>query len=381
MAGFINFGAGLAGLGKAVGQFSAQAMAEQMRIQAERDSMLLADHLARTRQQEQRQWELSPEVTAAKASQTAAVETARGTAASDLPVSKTKQAELDAQERYRQTEQENTKAYRDATLAQGKERIDIARQTAGNFGRGMEGRAYNLLAAGLKDPSVRATAEYATAWQILSNPKVDPATGTVIVPDLSNFLPPTGKQGAQDGASSSGTQRMPSIQSFAPPNPSQAEASSAGFANRLDEANKILENPDVSKAGMALSERVKSRVPVAGNFLVSPEFQKYDQAVRNFINAQLRRESGAVISDEEFANARQQYFPQPGDSADVLKQKKSNRDMAVRNMQLSAGNTLLPPGVIQQASPAKGSPIVPMSQGFSPSTDAPSKTVRFEDLP
>lgn len=62
---------------------------------------------------------------------------------------------------------------------------------------------------------------------------------------------------------------------------------------------------------------------------VYPEAQKFDQAKRNFVNSILRKESGAVISSEEFANAEKQYFPQPGDTAEVLKQKALNRKLAV----------------------------------------------------
>ena len=77
------------------------------------------------------------------------------------------------------------------------------------------------------------------------------------------------------------------------------------------------------------------------NVLKSEERQKYEQAQRNFINAVLRRESGAVISDEEFANARLQYFPQPGDSQGVIAQKKQNRNTVVSNL-FNEGNVPMP---------------------------------------
>jgi hypothetical protein len=237
---------------------------------------------------------------------------------------------------------------------------------AGDFGRSINGKAYNILAQGLKDPTALSTPEYATAWQILSNPHVDPNTGTVVVPDLSAFKPPAGAQGSQAGAGPA--QRMPSIQSFAPPNPSQPEAQSAGFANRLAEAAGIIDQTEAAQT--SLGQVAKSKTPVVGNYLVSTDFQKADQARRNFVNAQLRRESGAAIADSEFKNAEKQYFPQPGDSKEVLAQKKASRDMAVRNMQLSAGNTLLPPGVIQNSSPPRGAQMVPQQQGFGASGPA-----------
>jgi hypothetical protein len=73
--------------------------------------------------------------------------------------------------------------------------------------------------------------------------------------------------------------------------------------------------------------------------LVAVDFRpvNYDQAKRDFINAILRRESGAVISEEEFANAEQQYFPQPGDGPEVIAQKRANRENAIRGIEVSAG--------------------------------------------
>lgn len=66
--------------------------------------------------------------------------------------------------------------------------------------------------------------------------------------------------------------------------------------------------------------------------------QRFDQAKRNFTNAILRRESGAAISPSEFASADLQYFPQVGDGADVLAQKKQNREIALAALQTEAGD-------------------------------------------
>ena len=82
---------------------------------------------------------------------------------------------------------------------------------------------------------------------------------------------------------------------------------------------------------------------VAANQVASPDRQKVVQAQRNFINSILRRESGAVISDPEFSNARQQYFPQPGDSPEVIKQKRENRASAIRGLMREAGGSYKPP--------------------------------------
>jgi hypothetical protein len=78
-------------------------------------------------------------------------------------------------------------------------------------------------------------------------------------------------------------------------------------------------------------------MPYSNRFL-SSEQQKVEQAKREFINAQLRRESGANISPGEFDSANLQYFPQPGDKPDVLEQKARSRALAIKNMRGAAGS-------------------------------------------
>jgi ribosomal protein L29 len=121
---------------------------------------------------------------------------------------------------------------------------------------------------------------------------------------------------------------------------SEAESKAAGFSERMLQSEPSIEaNKD---AGMSMWEKSKAAIPVVGNYAVSPEYQQFDQAQRDFINAQLRRESGAVISPEEFDNARKQYFPQSGDKPEVLAQKKANREAAINSMRTSAGAAYKP---------------------------------------
>jgi hypothetical protein len=120
---------------------------------------------------------------------------------------------------------------------------------------------------------------------------------------------------------------------------------SSTYGQRAAEAHAVIES--VGKDGKVqpgLIKRALEAVPIVGSSLgtianatQSPEQQQVEQAQRNFVNAVLRRESGAVISDAEFDNARKQYFPQPGDSAAVIKQKKANRDTVIRGFADEAG--------------------------------------------
>lgn len=44
-----------------------------------------------------------------------------------------------------------------------------------------------------------------------------------------------------------------------------------------------------------------------------------------------------MISPEEFANAEQQYFPQPGDWPEVIAQKRKNRENAIAGFKIRSG--------------------------------------------
>jgi hypothetical protein len=112
----------------------------------------------------------------------------------------------------------------------------------------------------------------------------------------------------------------------------EAQLTAYGFADRMLESDKIINS--IGSKFVGVSSVVGQNLP---NTLKSTERQQFEQAQRNFINAVLRKESGAVISEEEFDNARKQYFPQPGDSKEVLIQKAQNRQSVIKNNYRNAG--------------------------------------------
>jgi len=78
----------------------------------------------------------------------------------------------------------------------------------------------------------------------------------------------------------------------------------------------------------------------------SDEYKQIEQAQRDFVNAVLREESGAAIAESEFENAIKQYFPQPGDTAEVVRQKQINRQQQFEKLnnqepKLTGGFTFL----------------------------------------
>lgn len=127
------------------------------------------------------------------------------------------------------------------------------------------------------------------------------------------------------------------------------QSKDSGYANRMFAAEQTLRNPKTIEAAKSLYDNSVSKIPVAGNFLRSDAFQNYDQAARDFINATLRRESGAAINASEFDNAYKQYLPRPGDSPEVLAQKQRNRQTTIAGIAGGGGQSYKPPFVFNDA--------------------------------
>lgn len=117
-----------------------------------------------------------------------------------------------------------------------------------------------------------------------------------------------------------------------------------GYADRTNQSDVI-----ITKIGNLFTGKASLVGQALPNIFKSSERQQYEQAQRNFVNAVLRRESGAVISNEEFANAKIQYFPQPGDTLAVLKQKQQNRETTINNLyqQSNVNRGALPGQIIE----------------------------------
>jgi hypothetical protein len=119
-----------------------------------------------------------------------------------------------------------------------------------------------------------------------------------------------------------------------------AQAKALLFGSRAKEADRLINDLNGKYSPLAVNAKTSAgNFPLIGgaleataNTLTSSENQQAEQAQRDFVNAVLRRESGAVISDPEFNNAKKQYFPQPGDSEATLQQKARNRALAVDGM-------------------------------------------------
>jgi hypothetical protein len=139
----------------------------------------------------------------------------------------------------------------------------------------------------------------------------------------------------------------------------ESQGNATAYGMRMAEANKILtdlEKKGVTNTGflrsaiggtVGLTPFIGDKLQEATNALINPlptflggpsaQQQQVDQARRNFITAVLRKESGAAIGASEFANEEKKYFPQTGDTDQVIAQKQAARELAIKAMTIQAG--------------------------------------------
>lgn len=113
------------------------------------------------------------------------------------------------------------------------------------------------------------------------------------------------------------------------------QGKSSTFGTRAAQSHNILNSLEETVNPLAVTASQKGGMLT--NWALAPETQKVAQAQTDFINAVLRQESGAAIGQSEFDNARRQYFPQAGDSPEVIAQKRSNRELVVKGFARQAG--------------------------------------------
>lgn len=152
--------------------------------------------------------------------------------------------------------------------------------------------------------------------------------------------------------------------------PTQPQYADAGYGKRLEQANDVFdklegEGYDPTSTGKYFTAHLPEG-------LQSSQMQEMNQAKRNFVNAILRKESGAAIAQSEFDSAERQYFPQPGDSPQVLADKKANRLQKLEEFKASAGPAWDKIAKITPDVPKKGG-------GFGTAQAAPTGVSKGDD--
>ena len=239
-------------------------------------------------------------------------------------------------------------------------------KSSGPFaGKALDAQDSNILLQG--DPS---SAKYGLAYyrqfQVPKMVMTENGMVPMIIPAPPGIRPP-----ARDAPASQGIGPGPVAGSPVPgtaKRPTDTQQKAASYGVRLQSSNEIISQYEDLGAELAGYISGSDYFP---NVAKSTERQQLEQAQRDFINAQLRRESGAVIADTEFDNAAKQYFPQPGDDPEVIAQKRRAREIAIQNMGQEAGRA-------QRAAPPSPPRAEPGPQAAGPPVGTIDGGYRFK---
>lgn len=155
----------------------------------------------------------------------------------------------------------------------------------------------------------------------------------------------------------------------------EGERLSAGYAQRMIESTKFIDQFEKDGKASYASEAARS-VPGVGGALsrnvMTKEQQQYRQGQEDWVRAKLRKESGAVIGDQEMQREIEAYFPMPGDEPETVQQKRAARSVAIDAMRTNAGAAL--PEQYRQAAQQPAGPGAPGAPADTPAqvTDAAS---------
>lgn len=147
----------------------------------------------------------------------------------------------------------------------------------------------------------------------------------------------------------------------------EAQAKAATYMSQMKSAEKELSGIPIDPT------KTWSQVDVAlagglTNFAASPAAQRARQAQEQWSESFLRFKTGAAATKDEVILNVRTFFPQPGDSADVIEQKQRMRQQAVQDIAFAAGQKATAQQA-QQLAPARTP-----TKRWNPSTN------KFEDV-
>jgi hypothetical protein len=119
----------------------------------------------------------------------------------------------------------------------------------------------------------------------------------------------------------------------------ETQSKASVFRSQMVGASNVLSNLeekgfDFTKKGNQIGVGMAGG---AGNILVTPQQQQAKQAQNQWTEAYLRFKTGAGTNAHEVEANRKTFFPQYGDTPDVIKQKAEMRKNAERDIAIAAG--------------------------------------------
>lgn len=143
-----------------------------------------------------------------------------------------------------------------------------------------------------------------------------------------------------------------------PKDPSADQSKAALFGKRMEQSEGVFSELAAKGYDPTTGMQAVERWGLFPEGQKDENTKRQQQAEANFLNAVLRRESGAAISDGEREEGAKQYFPRQNDPPTVLAQKKANRELAKAGLATEAG-----PAWGRLAIPETAAPVTKTYQG------------------
>ena len=142
----------------------------------------------------------------------------------------------------------------------------------------------------------------------------------------------------------------------------EGQSKDATYSTRAEGALPIIDS--MGEALTSLPQSMGAGLPVVGNYTKTKEYQQAEQAGNEFLQAVLRKDTGAAITSNEMAEYGSVYLPRPGDGPELLEQKKQSRRRALAAMKA---------GMTPQAILAQERALISTGDKPAPTTNKPSE--------
>ena len=143
-------------------------------------------------------------------------------------------------------------------------------------------------------------------------------------------------EAAFTGLQQSAIDQVNSLSGKAPDKPTEGNLAAAGYAKRVENSNQSLGKYDSFITGLSPAQFALYKV--APNMAKPAEYQAWESAAKDFVAANLRKESGAAISPSEFSDAIDRYIPAPGDKPAKLEEKARIRRDILEGLVTQSGS-------------------------------------------
>lgn len=111
----------------------------------------------------------------------------------------------------------------------------------------------------------------------------------------------------------------------------EGQRKTTGYLYRMNDASQelkyLLDNSDLD-ASKITTQLLNSNKMMVSNVARNPQERAYVAYMRDWVRSKLRKESGAVIGDQEAADEIKAYFPEVGDDAETIRIKQRRRAIA-----------------------------------------------------